>query len=64
MGTENTDTDNDITKFPILELAEMELADGQWCVVSADPAKPLTEEQAQQVSIGYQAMAQILAGKV
>ncbi len=37
-------------ELPALDLTEAELADAQWCVVSADPAKPLTEEQARQVS--------------
>jgi hypothetical protein len=47
------DRETDPDELPIFELAEVELA--------ADPAKPLTMEQAQQVSIGYQAMAEILA---
>jgi hypothetical protein len=48
-----TDTTDDGMDFPTLELAEMELADGEWCIVSADPAKPLTEEQAHKVVLGY-----------
>jgi hypothetical protein len=40
---------------------EMELPDGSWCVVSADPTKPLTQEQAAAVCVGYLAMAEIIA---
>jgi hypothetical protein len=50
-------------ELPALELMEIEVANGEWCIVSADPAKPLTEEQARQVSIGYQAITEILARK-
>jgi hypothetical protein len=49
-------------KLPILELVGIEL-DGEWCVVSADPAKPLTEEQAFKVVVGYRAVSEMLAGK-
>jgi hypothetical protein len=57
-----TPVEQEAVELPALEIAEMKLADGQWCVVSADPAKPLTEEQARAVALGYQAIAQILAG--
>jgi hypothetical protein len=50
--------------FPTLELAEMELADGEWCVVSADPAKPLTHEQAHKVVLAYLTIVSLLAPRL
>jgi hypothetical protein len=50
------------SELPMLDLMEVEFAEGEWCVISADRSKHLTEEQARQVSLGYQAIAQILAG--
>jgi hypothetical protein len=46
-----------------LDLTQMQLADGEWCIVSADPEKPLTEKQARAVLISYRVIAEILVGK-
>jgi hypothetical protein len=58
-GKNMTDAEN--IKLPTLSLATIQLSDGGWAVVSGDPSKPLTEEQAENIAAGYIAMAEILA---
>ena len=42
------------------QLAIAELPDGGWCIASAHPERPLTEQEADSVLVHYQAMAEIL----
>ena len=46
------------------ELTVVELPDGEFCVVSADPTKPLTENQAEAVAHIVRAMKEILGRDV
>jgi hypothetical protein len=57
---ENQSTAPPPLDLPLLELTTMELPDGSWCVVSNNPLKPLTQEQADNISIGYLAIARML----
>jgi hypothetical protein len=45
--------------LPLLKLTTVELASGEWAVVSDDSSHPLTEKQALMVAAGYISVAQM-----